>query len=271
MRFQVLTLFPDLLECALGFGVLGRARDREHLAVDLTDIRDFARDRHGSVDDRPFGGGPGMVMRPDIAAEAVDHARSAMPAGSPVIYLSPQGDMLDHGRVAELARLPGLILLCGRYEGIDERLLESRVDRELSIGDYVLSGGELAALVVIDAVARLQPHVLGEPASAAEDSFVEGLLDCPHFTRPQEFEGREVPAVLLSGDHARIARWRRRQALGRTWERRPDLIHRRGLHAGERELLAEYLRERGGDPDDLAGIPAAEGADPEDEQPGPDR
>ena len=265
MRFHVLTLFPGLLECALDFGILGRAREREHLAFELTDIRDFARDRNGTVDDRPFGGGPGMVMRPDVAAEAVDHARGRMPAGSPVVYLSPQGESLDHRRVAELARLPGLILLCGRYEGIDERALASRVDRELSIGDYVLSGGELAALVVIDAVARLQPEVLGEPASVAEDSFVDGLLDCPHYTRPRDFEGVDVPEALLSGDHARIDRWRRQQALGRTWERRPDLVRRRGLTDEERRLLVEYLRERGLSPEVLEEVPAAAASGPETE------
>lgn len=255
MRFHLLTIFPDLFQQALDYGVVGRARERGQLDLAVTDVREFATDRHRSVDDRPFGGGPGMVMRPDIAAQAVDHARARMPAGAPVVYLSPQGDRLNHQRVAELARLPGLTLLCGRYEGVDERLLESRVDRELSIGDFVLSGGEFAALVVIDAVARLLPEVLGEPASAEEDSFVEGLLDCPHYTRPPEFEGHAVPEVLRSGDHGAIARWRRQQALGRTWERRPDLLAARGLSRDERELLTEYLRARGTDPDILAGIP----------------
>ncbi|MFA9462266.1 tRNA (guanosine(37)-N1)-methyltransferase TrmD [Thiohalorhabdus methylotrophus] len=247
MHFHVLTLFPGLFEAALSYGVLGRAREQGRLGFDFTDIRDFSRDRHRTVDDRPFGGGPGMVMQPQVVSDAVDHARAGMPEDAPVIYLSPQGASLDHRKVAELAELPGLTLLCGRYEGIDERALEGRVDQELSVGDYVLSGGEFAALVVIDAVARLQPEVLGEPASAEEDSFVEGLLDCPHYTRPQRFEGREVPEVLLSGDHARIRQWRRQQALGRTWERRPDLLRERGLTSRERDLLTEYIRENGGD------------------------
>ena len=259
MRFHLLTIFPGLFEAGvLDYGVVGRAREQGRLDVTVTDIRDFATDRHRSVDDRPFGGGPGMVMRPDIAAQAVDHAREAMPAEAPVVYLSPQGERLDHQRVAELAELPGLTLLCGRYEGVDERLLESRIDRELSIGDFVLSGGELAALVVIDAVARLQPEVLGEPASAEEDSFVEGLLDCPHYTRPASFEGRDVPEILRSGDHGAIERWRRREALGRTWYRRPDLLEIRGVTAEERRLLAEYLREQGVDPDAVAVLPARE-------------
>jgi tRNA (guanine37-N1)-methyltransferase len=255
MRFHLLTIFPGLFDQALDYGVLGRARERGQLDLAVTDIREFASDRHRSVDDRPFGGGPGMVMRPDIAARAVDHARERMPAGAPVVYMSPQGERLDHQRVAELAGLPGLTLLCGRYEGVDERLLESRVDRELSIGDFVLSGGEFAALVVIDAVARLLPEVLGEPASAEEDSFVEGLLDCPHYTRPPEFEGRPVPEVLRSGDHGAIDRWRRQQALGRTWERRPDLLMARGVSDDERRLLTAYLRDRGTDPDVLSGLP----------------
>lgn len=245
MQFHVLTLFPGLFDCALSYGVVGRARERGHLGVACTDIRDFARDRHRTVDDRPFGGGPGMVMRPDIVVEAVRYARARMPEGAPVVHLSPQGEPLNHERVAELAALPGLTLLCGRYEGIDERALEAEVDREISIGDYVLSGGELPALVVIDAVARWQPQVLGEPSSAAEDSFADGLLDCPHYTRPQEFEGRGVPEVLLSGDHGRIRDWRHRQSLLRTAQRRPDLLEGRQLDALEAAALTEWRRQRG--------------------------
>ncbi|MEF8794483.1 tRNA (guanosine(37)-N1)-methyltransferase TrmD [Thiohalorhabdus sp.] len=259
MRFHLVTIFPGLFEAGvLDYGMVGRARENRRLDVAVTDIRDFATDRHRSVDDRPFGGGPGMVMRPDIVARAVDHAREQMPAGAPVIYMSPQGERLDHQRVAELARLSGMTLMCGRYEGVDERLLESRVDRELSIGDFVLSGGEFAALVVIDAVARLLPDVLGEPASAEEDSFVAGLLDCPHFTRPSSFEGREVPEILRSGDHGAIERWRRREALGRTWQRRPDLLEIRGVTAEERRLLTEYLREQGMATDAVANLPVRE-------------
>lgn len=259
MRFHLLTIFPGMFEeGALDYGVVGRAREAGRLDVAVTDIRDFATDRQRSVDDRPFGGGPGMVMRPDIAAQAVDHARANMPVGAPVVYLSPQGERLDHQKVVELAGLPGLTLLCGRYEGVDERVLDSRVDRELSIGDFVLSGGEFAALVVIDAVARLLPEVLGEPASAEEDSFVAGLLDCPHYTRPASFEGRAVPEILRSGDHGAIERWRRREALGRTWQRRPDLLELRGVTAEERRLLTEYLREHGIAPEAVAGLPARE-------------
>jgi tRNA (guanine37-N1)-methyltransferase len=256
VQFHLLTIFPGLFDCALQYGVLGRAWQRGHVDFAFTDIRDFSRDRHQTVDDRPYGGGPGMVMQPQVVADAVDHARARMPASAPVVYLSPQGQTLNHERVAELAELPGLTLLCGRYEGIDERVLATRVDRELSVGDYVLSGGEFAALVLMDAVSRLQPEVLGEPDSAAEDSFVEGLLDCPHFTRPPEFEGQGVPEILFSGDHARIRQWRHQQALGRTWERRPDLLEQRGVTEEERRLLTEYLRERGGDPDALGALPA---------------
>ena len=256
MQFHVLSIFPGLFECALSYGVLGRAWQQGQLGFAFTDIRDFSQDRHQTVDDRPYGGGPGMVMQPQVVADAIDHARGQMPAEAPVVYLSPQGQTLNHERVAELSGLPGLTLLCGRYEGIDERVLASRVDREVSVGDYVLSGGEFAALVVMDAVARLQPDVLGEPASAAEDSFVEGLLDCPHYTRPRAFEGQGVPEILFSGDHARIRQWRHQQALGRTFERRPDLLERRGLSAEERRLLREYLRERGSDPAALEAFPA---------------
>lgn len=245
MQFHTVTIFPGLLEQALGYGVLGRAREQGLLGLQTTDIRELARDRHGTVDDRPFGGGPGMVMRPDVLGPALDRARASMPEGSPVVYLTPQGVPLDHRRVGELAALPGLILLCGRYEGIDERVRNSRVDQEISLGDYVLSGGEFAALVIIDAIARLLPGVVGEPASVAQDSFANELLDCPHYTRPQAFEEGGVPEVLLSGDHRRIARWRHKAALGRSWQRRPDLLRQRGLDSGERELLEEYLEERG--------------------------
>lgn len=255
MHFHVLTLFPDLIDCAVDYGVVGRARERGVLAIQRTDIRDFATDRHRNVDDRPYGGGPGMVMLPEVADRAVAAARSTVPSGAPVVHLSPQGERLDHRVVTELAAGPGLILLCGRYEGIDERAVDHHVDREISLGDYVLSGGELAALVVIDTVARQIPAVLGEPASAEEDSFVGDLLDCPHYTRPRTFEGREVPPILLSGDHAAIEHWRLQQALGRTWLRRPDLLERRGLTPQERALLKAFCTERGEGEPDLAGIP----------------
>lgn len=255
MRIQAVTIFPELFRQALAYGILGRAQEQGRFDFGATDIRDFAWDRHRSVDDRPFGGGPGMVMGPDAVAAAVDAARSAVPREAPVVFLSPQGAPLSQAGMAELADLPGLVLLCGRYEGVDERVRETRVDRELSVGDYVLSGGEFAALTVIDAVVRLLPGVVGEPASVVEDSFADGLLDWPHYTRPQVFEEREVPEVLLSGDHGRIARWRQKEALGRSWLRRPDLLHRRGLTPGERGMLKEYLQERGLGLEGLEGIP----------------
>jgi tRNA (guanine37-N1)-methyltransferase len=198
------------------------------------------------VDDRPYGGGPGMLMKTEPLSRAIAAAREQAPAGSPVVYLSPQGRRFDHQRAVALSREPGLVLVAGRYEGVDERLVEATVDEEVSIGDYVLSGGELAAMVVIDAVTRQLPGVLGHDQSAAEDSFAGGLLDCPHYTRPEEWQGRLVPAVLLGGNHGEIRRWRLKQALGRTWERRPDLLEGRVLSDEEEELLAAYRREREG-------------------------
>ncbi len=262
MYFHILSLFPQLFESALSYGVVGRAWERGQIQVECTDIRDSSPDRHRRVDDRPFGGGPGMVMRPDVVSKAIHYARCQMPVHGPVIYLSPQGERLVHRRVSELAQLPGLILLCGRYEGIDERAIQAEVDAELSIGDYVLSGGEFAALVVIDAVARLQPKVLGDAQSAAQDSFGEGLLDWPHYTWPREFEGCQVPEVLLSGDHGRIAAWRLKQALGRTFERRPEWLEARGLSPRERELLEEYLQECGKGPRESGDTPPESGFGP---------
>src|SRR5262245_51017691 len=212
------------------------------------DPRDFAQDVHRTVDDRPYGGGPGMVMKVEPLRSAVRAARARAPQGSPVIYLGPQGRPLDQARASELAALPGLVLLAGRYEGVDERLIAAEVDDELSIGDYVLSGGELAAMVVLDVVTRLLPGALGDERSAQQDSFSAGLLDCPHYTRPEEIEGRRVPAVLLGGHHADIERWRLKQALGRTWSRRPELLARRPMNGLERALLAEYVAEATADP-----------------------
>ncbi len=248
MRFDVITLFPDMFDAVLRFGVTGRARERGFFRVRLWNPRDFTRDVHRTVDDRPYGGGPGMVMLAEpldkaIAAVEEDQAAAGLARG-PVIYLSPQGPPLDHRRVVALAALPALTLLAGRYEGIDERLLKRRVDEELSIGDYVLSGGELAAMVVMDCVVRQLPGVLGDEQSASQDSFAEDLLDCPHYTRPEVYRGDGVPAVLLSGHHAEIQRWRLKQALGRTWLRRPDLLRRRGLSAAEQKLLEEFLAEQ---------------------------
>ncbi|MFT7289298.1 MAG: tRNA (guanine37-N1)-methyltransferase [Halieaceae bacterium] len=244
MRAVVVTLFPEMMGAVTESGVTGRAVRDGLLAVDTVNPRDFTRDRHRSVDDRPYGGGPGMVMRPEPLVAALAEARSrAGGAEALVLHLSPQGRRFDHAVARELSHCPNLVLLAGRYEGIDERVIGAAVDGELSIGDYVLSGGELAAMVVIDAIARLLPGVLGHEDSAAEDSFEHGLLDCPHYTRPEHFAGRDVPAVLLSGDHEAIRRWRLQQSLGRTWERRPELLEQRSLTAEERDLLEAYRKQ----------------------------
>ena len=226
MRFDVITIFPEMIEAALREGVVGRAVQDGRVQLRCWNLRDFAQDKHRTVDDRPFGGGPGMVMKPEPLHAAVLAAKAASPQAQ-VIYLSPQGKRLDQAAVSDMAAGPDLILLAGRYEAVDERLIASVVDAEWSIGDYVLSGGELPALVLIDAVSRLLPGVLGHADSAAADSFSEGLLDCPHYTRPEHWQGVSVPEVLLSGDHARIALWRRQQSLGRTQQRRPELLDAR--------------------------------------------
>lgn len=243
MRIDVVTLFPDLFEIVTRFGVTGKAMQRGVVELGLWNPRDFTTDRHRTVDDRPYGGGPGMVMMVQPLRDAIRAARIAAPH-SKVICLSPQGRRLDQAAVRELAVRPGLILVAGRYEGIDQRLIDSEIDEEWSIGDYVLSGGELAAMVVIDAVARLVPGVLGHDQSAEQDSFMAGLLDHPHYTRPDEIDGMRVPEVLLGGDHAAIARWRLKQALGRTWLQRPDLLQQMILSAQQRQLLEEFKSER---------------------------
>lgn len=242
MQVEVISIFPPMFEAIRAYGVTGRAVQAGQLQLRLWNPRDFTTDKHRSVDERPYGGGPGMVMRPEPLAATIAAARMQAPAAK-VLYLSPQGRRLDHAGVAELAARPALILLAGRYEGVDERVLTRDVDEEWSIGDYVLSGGELPAMVMIDAIARQLPGVLGDENSAREDSFVRGLLDCPHYTRPEEYAGVRVPEVLLSGDHAAIARWRLQQALGATWRKRPDLVDETALTDLERELLAEYRRE----------------------------
>jgi len=224
VRVDVVTLFPEMVETLLRFGVTGRAVERGLLAVATWDPRDDTHNRQRTVDDRPYGGGPGMVMKVQPLRDTLHRARRAAEPRGRTIHLSPQGRPLNQNGARELAQAERLILLAGRYEGIDERLIEAEIDEEWSIGDYVLSGGELAALVLIDAVARLLPGALNDDESAQQDSFTDGLLDCPHYTRPEEIDGRQVPAVLLSGDHAAIARWRRREALGRTWLRRPELF-----------------------------------------------
>jgi tRNA (guanine37-N1)-methyltransferase len=240
MRIDVVTLFPDFIQQSAALGVVGRAGERGLLQVEAWNPRDYATDNYRRVDDRPFGGGPGMLMLAEPLAACLAAARAAAPDPAPVVYLSPQGERLTQRTVRELAALPRLILLCGRYEGLDERFIEREVDRELSIGDYVLSGGELGAAVVIDAVGRLQEGALNHAQSAAQDSFEDGLLDCPHYTRSEAFGADGVPPVLLSGDHAAIARWRRQQSLGRTWLRRPDLLARLTLDKADAALLAEF-------------------------------
>ncbi len=247
MRIDVITLFPEMFRILTAHGITGRAVARGLLEVATWNPRDYTTDRHRTVDDRPYGGGPGMVMRYEPLRAAIEVARAAAAPGAKLAYLSPQGRRLDQRGLEELRRREGLILLCGRYEGIDERLIEAEVDEEWSIGDYVLSGGELPAMVIIDGLTRLLPGALGHEDSAAEDSFVAGLLDHPHYTRPEVVAGREVPAVLRSGDHAAIRRWRLKQALGRTWLRRPDLLAELQLSDEQRELLAEFIHEQPND------------------------
>ncbi len=242
-RFGVVSLFPELIEPVVRYGVVGRARERGLLAVEHLSPREFAYDRHRTVDDRPYGGGPGMVMKYEPVRDAIRALRRRMPAGCPEFVLSAQGRVLDQALVRELASAPGVLLVAGRYEGLDERIVEGEVRDELSIGDYVLSGGELAAAVVIDAVARLLPGVLGHEDSSVEDSYSDGLLDCPQYTRPEEVDGMRVPEVLLGGDHGAVRRWRLKQSLGRTWLRRPRLLEGRALTPEEAELLEEFKRE----------------------------
>lgn len=240
MRIDVLTLFPELIRSNAAVGVVGRAQERGLLAVEAWNPRDFTHDNYRRIDERPFGGGPGMLMSIDPLRECLAAVRAAGAGSAPVVYLSPQGERLTQQRVRDLAQSPGMILLCGRYEGVDERFINAEVDLELSIGDYVLSGGELAASVLIDAVGRLQDGALNDADSASQDSFEQGLLDCPHYTRPETHELGEVPEVLRSGDHRAIARWRRQQALGRTWLRRPDLLARLELDEDDRQLLEAF-------------------------------
>lgn len=248
MRIDIVSLFPEFVAQCAGFGVVGRAQERGLLALHGWNPRDYAEGNYRRVDDRPFGGGPGMVMLIDPLRACLAAVRAADPAPARVVYLSPQGERLAQPKVRELAGRERLVLLCGRYEGIDERLVRAEVDEELSIGDYVLSGGELAAAVVVDAVARLQEGALNDAESAAQDSFEDGLLDCPHYTRPVEHALGKVPEVLLSGNHAQIARWRRMQALGRTFLRRPDLLDPATLAPADRRLLDEFLAGQGGEP-----------------------
>lgn len=245
MRMSVVSLFPEMIEAVTRHGVVGRACRNGLLTVETVNPRDFASDPHRSVDDRPYGGGPGMVMTFDPLSKAIEAAAAEQPAGSPVVLLTPQGERFDQKRAARYATLDGLVMVAGRYEGVDERVVETCVDEEVSLGDFVLSGGEIAAMAIVDAVARLIPGVLGDSESAAQDSFGDGLLDHPHYTRPERVADRDVPSVLLSGDHERIGRWRLMQALGRTRDRRPDLLAQRGLTEDEQVLLEEYMSQGG--------------------------
>jgi tRNA (guanine37-N1)-methyltransferase len=244
MQFGVVSLFPEMVSIIGEFGVVGRAQNRGLISLETENPRDHTDDAHRTVDDRPYGGGPGMVMKFAPVADALDTIKDKMPGGSPVVYLSPQGKSFDQAKAKILAELSGIVFLAGRYEGIDERLIESHIDEEISLGDFVLSGGEIAAMAVIDAVVRLLPGVLGDDESAEQDSFMSGLLDHPHYTRPEEIGGQGVPDVLLSGDHAQIARWRNKQALGRSFLRRPDLLEKLDLNVEQQTLLDEFLKEQ---------------------------
>lgn len=248
MWVGVVTLFPEMFRAITEYGVTGRALKKGLISLESWNPRDFTHDKHRTVDDRPYGGGPGMLMKVQPLRDAIQAAKAAAQAqagGRPVkvIYLSPQGRKLDQVGVRELAERDSLVLVAGRYEGIDERLLESEIDEEWSLGDFVVSGGELPAMTLIDAVSRLVPGVLGHEDSATEDSFEDGLLDCPHYTRPELVNEQTVPAVLLSGNHEDIRRWRLKQQLGRTWQRRPDLLDGRQLNKEQQRLLDEYIRE----------------------------
>ena len=242
MRIDVITLFPEFVEQVIGYGVVGRAAEQELLSLHCWNPRDYTRDRHRTVDDRPYGGAPGMLMKAQPLKETIDAVREQNSA-APVVYLSPQGQLLTQSLLAQRVQKGSVILLCGRYEGVDERLLEQEVDDEWSLGDFVISGGELAAMVCIDAMTRLIPGALGDDESARQDSFSKGLLECPQYTRPEEFMGRRVPEVLMGGNHRDIETWREQQALGRTWRRRPDLLERVELNARQKALLEEYIAE----------------------------
>ncbi|MDQ3186568.1 MAG: tRNA (guanosine(37)-N1)-methyltransferase TrmD [Pseudomonadota bacterium] len=248
-EFDVVTLFPEMFDAVTKYGITGRAKENEFYRLHTWNPRDFTENNYRTVDDRPYGGGPGMLMLAQPLEKTITAARTRQIGnginGTKVIYLSPQGRPLNHDVVMELCKLPAVVLLCGRYEGVDERVIARQVDDEISIGDYVLSGGELAAMVLIDCMVRQMPGVLGDSESADEDSFVRGLLDFPHYTRPEVYQGDIVPEVLMSGNHARINRWRLQQSLGRTWLRRPDLLAlriKRGLTGEEKKLLEEFKR-----------------------------
>jgi tRNA (guanine37-N1)-methyltransferase len=243
MKVGIISLFPDMFNAITNFGVTGQAVKKGLLSVETWNPRDFTHDKHRTVDDRPYGGGPGMLMMVQPLRDAIHAAKQSVEGQAKVIYLSPQGRKLDQAGVEELAKNENLILICGRYEGVDERIIQQEVDEEWSIGDFVLTGGELPAMTLVDAVVRFVPGVLGDFASAEEDSFANGLLDCPHYTRPEVLDGQEVPKVLLSGNHKDISRWRLKQSLGRTWLRRPELLENLALTDDQEFLLAEFIRE----------------------------
>jgi tRNA (guanine37-N1)-methyltransferase len=244
MKVDVITLLPELVKQVIGYGVVGRAADQGLLELDCWNPRDYTRDRHRTVDDRPYGGGPGMLMKVQPLQDTIRAVRQHSPEAR-LIYLGPQGMPVKQETLARQVEKGAVIFLCGRYEGIDERLLQQEVDEEWSIGDYVISGGELAAMVCIDAMTRLIPGALGHALSAQQDSFSEGLLDCPHYTRPEEFQGMKVPAVLMNGNHRQIQDWREKQSLGRTWQRRPDLLENIDLDDRQQALLNDYIDEFG--------------------------
>jgi tRNA (guanine37-N1)-methyltransferase len=244
MRFDVISLFPEMVLDASSYGVTGKAIQKSIVSLSVCNPRDYTHDRHKTVDDRPYGGGPGMVMKFQPLLDAVSGAKQMVDSGScRIVYLSPQGKLISQSLLQEVSQIDQLILIAGRYEGIDERFISQVCDEEWSLGDYVISGGELAALIVVDAVARLVPGVLGDEESAKQDSHFNGLLDCPHYTRPEESELGNVPEVLLGGNHAEIKRWRMKQSLGRTWKRRPDLLEKIQLTAEQTALLSEFKTE----------------------------
>ena len=254
MHFGLVTLFPEMFRSLEDFGVVGRAVRNGLISLDCWNPRDFTHDKHRTVDDRPYGGGPGMLMKMQPLQDAIHEAKANIQSQLELeksdgkvtvctVYLSPQGQRLDHKKAMELSKYDGVLCVCGRYEGVDERLIEAEIDEEISIGDFVLSGGELASMVLMDSISRLVPGVLGHSESASEDSFANGLLDCPHYTRPEVFMGKPIPDVLKSGNHKEIRRWRLKQSLGRTWQRRPDLLDDIELDSEQQTLLQEFIRE----------------------------
>ncbi|WP_076586111.1 tRNA (guanosine(37)-N1)-methyltransferase TrmD [Vibrio ostreicida] len=243
MWIGIISLFPEMFRSVTDYGVTGQAVKKGLLSVTTWNPRDFTHDKHRTVDDRPYGGGPGMLMMVQPLRDAIHTAKKAAPGKTKVIYLSPQGRKLDQKGVEELATNENMLLICGRYEGVDERVIQSEVDEEWSIGDFVMTGGEIPAMTLIDSVSRFVPGVLGDFASAEEDSFANGLLDCPHYTRPELLDGQEVPTVLKSGNHKDIRLWRLKQSLGRTWMRRPELLENLALTDEQEQLLAEFIRE----------------------------